>query len=401
MKNLYDKYRRIINLTSMKLVRGYTDRINWDTPLLSLRGQKGVGKSTIMLQYIKQHYDIADRSVLYCTCDSAYFASHSLLTLADSFYKNGGKHLFLDEIHKYEGWSSEIKEIYDSYPDLRVVISGSSLLKLMQGDADLSRRCINYDIQGLSFREFLNFYHGIDIRKYDLDEILTNPWELCEQINQACRPIALFHEYLQFGYYPYYLKLKNKIDYYTAIEQVVNYVIDEELTRICRVEMSNTRKIKALINVLAAQQPFEVDIKSFATQSALQRNTILEYLNHMHNANLLHLLYADLLNVKKMQKPDKIYLDNSNMLYAMSPEQVKIGTVRETFAVNQLAFNHKVEYAKDHGDFRVDNKYVFEIGGAGKDFHQIAGIPNSFVLADDTEFPDGNKLPLWIIGFLY
>lgn len=401
MKNLFDKHVRFYKQTPMSIIRQCGLEINWDTPLLALRGSKGVGKSTIMLQYIKQHYSISDRTVLYCSCDGAYFASHTLLDLVSQFYKNGGKHLFLDEIHKYPNWSREIKEIYDLYPSMRIVISGSSLLSLQEGDADLSRRCVNHDIQGLSFREFLHFYHGIDVPKYSLEQLLANPWPLVEEVNDKCRPLQYFQDYLQYGYYPYYLQLKNIIDYNTTIEQVVGYIVDDELPRICKVDVQNTRKIKALINILAISVPYEIDVKRLSIQSALQRTTVLEYFNYLNKANILNLLYSDYYNAKKMQKPDKILMDNSNMLYALASQPVNIGTVRETFAVNQLSRSHLVEYAKTSGDLRVDGKYVFEIGGADKDFAQIADMPDSYILADDIEYPSGNKLPLWIIGFLY
>ena len=401
MKNLFDKHVRFYKQTPMSIIRQCGLEINWDTPLLALRGSKGVGKSTIMLQYIKQHYSISDRTVLYCSCDGAYFASHTLLDLVSQFYKNGGKHLFLDEIHKYPNWSREIKEIYDLYPSMRIVISGSSLLSLQEGDADLSRRCVNHDIQGLSFREFLHFYHGIDVPKYSLEQLLANPWPLVEEVNDKCRPLQYFQDYLQYGYYPYYLQLKNIIDYNTTIEQVVGYIVDDELPRICKVDVQNTRKIKALINILAISVPYEIDVKRLSIQSALQRTTVLEYFNYLNKAKILNLLYSDYYNAKKMQKPDKILMDNSNMLYALASQPVNIGTVRETFAVNQLSRSHLVEYAKIGGDLRVDGKYVFEIGGADKDFAQIADMPDSYILADDIEYPSGNKLPLWIIGFLY
>ncbi len=402
MKNLIDKHVSYYKKTPMNIIRQCSKEINWDTPLMALRGPKGVGKSTIMRQYIKQHYAISDRSVLYCSCDGAYFASHSLLDLAEQFYKVGGKHLFLDEIHKYPNWSREIKEIYDLYEsDMRIVISGSSLLSLQQGDADLSRRCVNHDIQGLSFREFLYFFKGIDFPKYTLEQLLADPWTLANEVNGKCRPLQFFREYLQYGYYPYYLQLKDTVDYYSTIENTVSYIIDDELPRICRVDVANTRKIKALVNILSVSVPYDVDIKRLSVQSALQRNTILEYLNYLEKADILHLLYSDYYNAKKMQKPDKILMDNSNMLYAMASQPVNIGTVRETFAVNQLAQAHLVEYGKSKGDFLVDGKYTIEVGGADKDYTQIADIPDSYILADDMEYPYGNKLPLWLLGFLY
>lgn len=390
---------RLLQLTQMRTVRGLVDRINWNARLIAIRGARGVGKTTLMLQYIKLHYSLYDRSVLYCALDSVYFATHSLLDLAEDFYKNGGRHLFLDEVHKYDGWSRSVKEIYDLYPDMRIVVSGSSLLNILSGDADLSRRCVPYYMQGLSFREYLHIYKGISIKAYKLEEILAEPEDVCAEVNKSCQPIPLFHDYFKHGYYPYYGD--DMEDYYTTIENVIDFVINTELVQIRNVSPSNTRKIKALLGILSQSVPFALDISKMATAIGLQRNTVIEYLRDLADCGILNLLYSDLLSVKKMQKPDKIYLENANLIYALSAEAVKTGTVRETFAVNQLSYIGDVEYGKANGDFKFCGKYIFEVGGKGKNFDQIADIDNSFILADDIETPVGRKLPLWVIGFLY
>ncbi len=399
MDTLLKKHDRLWEITPLEIVRQWAYSINWDARLMAIRGPKGVGKSTMMLQYIKQHYAYLDRQALYVSCDDAYFATHSLLDMAEKFYLTGGKHLFIDEIHKYENWSREIKEIYDSYPTMKMVISGSSLLSLTAGDADLSRRCINHDIQGLSFREFLHFYKGIEMPIYPLEDVLTNPASLIQEMNSKGRPVALFQEYLRNGYYPYYLD--NETDYYLAIQQVVNHTIDDELTKICKVDVGNTRKIKALMTMLCASEPYQLDISKLSVQSGLKRETVVAYLNYMDKAKLLHLLYCDLVNAKRMQKPDKIYIDNSNMLYAWATTPVRIGTARETFVVNQLSAKHQVEFGKKKGDFKIDGIYTIEVGGEDKDFRQIANLPNSYVLADNIETAIGHKLPIWVVGFLY
>lgn len=399
METLFKKHDRLWEITPLDIVRQWAHSINWDARLMAIRGPKGVGKTTMMRQYIKQHYAYMDRQVLYVSCDDAYFATHSLLELAEQFYLAGGKHLFIDEIHKYENWSREIKEIYDSYPSIKMVISGSSLLSMTEGDADLSRRCINHDIQGLSFREFLHFYKGIEMPIYPLEEVLTNPAPLILEMNSKGRPVALFQEYLRYGYYPYYLD--NETDYYLAIQQVVNHTVDDELTKICKVDVGNTRKIKALMTMLCASEPYQVDISKLSVQSGLKRETVLAYLNYMDKAKLLHLLYCDLVNAKRMQKPDKIYIDNPNMLYAWATTPVRIGTARETFVANQLSAKHQVEFGKKHGDFKIDGTYTIEVGGEDKDFSQIANLPNSYILADNMETAIGHKLPIWVVGFLY
>ena len=372
----------------MEVVRECLYKINWDCQLLAIRGPKGVGKSTIIRQYIKQHYPTDDQSALYCSLDANYFVEHSILDLVEQFYRIGGKHLFLDEVHKYPNWSREIKEIYDYYPDLRVVISGSSLLSLMQGDADLSRR-----------REYLRFYENIELPVCSMDELVTNPHPFVAQVYKQCKPMAFFDKYIRYGYFPYYKK--NPVEYYALVSNVVRYIIEDELPRICNVELSNTRKIRALMNILASSEPYEVDITRMSVQSGLQRPTILAYLKYLSDAKLIHLLYSDIVNVKKLQKPDKIYIEDTNILCALASHPVKEGTLRETFAINHLKVGREVEYGKQHGDFVVDGKYTFEVGGAGKTFKQIADIPDSFILADDLDYPFGNKLPLWLIGFLY
>ena len=399
MEKLFERQDAMLNATSMDIVRSFIDRVNWNAPLLCIRGSRGVGKSTLLKQYIRKNYGIGNEKVLYCSLDWGYFTQHTMIDTAEKFYKSGGELLVLDEIHKYNDWSREVKEVHEIYPSLQLMLSGSSLLKLIDGDADLSRRCTNYDMPGLSFREYLEFYHGISLPSHSLEEILADARSIANEVNAVCRPLQYFHDYLKNGYYPYYLK--NPIDYHTLIEQTVNYVIDVELPQLRGVNPSNCRKLKALLYVLAQQVPFDVDITKISSMVELQRNTVIEYLNHLNDANLISLLYSDLLSVKKMQKPDKIYLDNPNMMYALENSPVQIGTARECYVMNQLSTAHKVEYGKAQGDFRVDGKWIFEVGGEKKSFAQIADLPESFVLADDIEMPRGNRLPLWIVGMTY
>lgn len=252
---------------------------------------------------------------------------------------------------------------------------------------------------GLSFREFLMFYKQIDIPVYSLQTILENPGNICREINEKCRPVQMFNEYLHEGYYPFFTG--NREDYYINIENVVNLIIEQELPLLCSVDPAYTRKLKALMGILATSVPYELDITKLAGMIGLSRNSVINYLQNLDKAELLKLLYSDLLSVKKMQKPDKIYLQNPNLLYAIASAPVQIGTARETFVVNQLSVNHNVEYGKTKGDFIVDHAYTFEVGGADKTFKQIADLPDSFILADNLEFATGKKLPLWIVGLTY
>ena len=403
MDTLFRKHDRLLANTSMDIVRDQMNQIHWNAQIISIMGPKGVGKSTLLRQYIKRNYRIGDRKALYCSADSVDFSTRTLVELAEQFFINGGELLIVDEIHKYKpgtsDWSKEVKEIYELFPKLKLIVSGSSLLKLKEGDADLSRRAIKYTMPGLSFREALRFYHGLDFPKWTLEDILTHPFDLWEMVTSKCKPVVHFKEYLEKGYYPFLLEGEG--EYFTRIEQVVNYIIETELPQICKVDVANIRKLQALVKLIAEEVPFELNANKIAGSMEIGRDTVVEYLKYLGDAKILNLLYSDRKKTGKLSKPDKVYLENPNLLYAIAPDKVEIGTARESFAVNSLSESHLVEYGKAHGDFKIDSKYTFEIGGRSKDFSQIAGIPDSYIFADDWDMPDGAKLPLWMLGFLY
>lgn len=398
METLFKKHRMLISQVSMDIIRESANSILWEKQLVGIKGSKGVGKTTMMRQFIKSRYGVNAGEALYCVMDSIYFATHSLLDLAEKFHLMGGKHLFLDEVHKYDNWSTEVKEIIDLYPDMKITYSGSSLLQILNADADLSRRSLSYDIPGLSFREYLMFYHNIKLRKYSLEELLANADDICDVVTAVCPPQKMFEEYLRVGYYPFYDS--DETEYYSRIENVVKYIIEQEMTKFCGVDPAYTRKLEAMLLYLADSIPFEVNISKLASYLEINKLTVLSYLSSMHKAELLHLLYADNKNVTKMQKPDKIYIHNPNMMCAFAKDE-NVGTLRECFFVNQMMVNHEVEYGKKQGDFLIDGKWTIEVGGADKSFNQIADIPDSYIFADSMEFPIGKKLPLWLAGFLY
>ena len=401
MEKLFERHDAYISTISMDYVRDMMQRINWDARLIVIRGPKGVGKSTLMKQYIKSHFDADDRHVLYCSADTNYFSTNTLVDVADTFVKRGGKWLFIDEVHKYTGWSREVKEIYDLHPDLHIILSGSSLIQLNDGQADLSRRIVIYDMPGLSLREYIRLDQGLDIEPTTLDQLLASPNQYCRKVMSLCRPLEHFANYRQFGYYPFFLE--GKQEYYDKVENVVNYIVDVELPKHRGIDVGNTRKIKALLQVISQMTPYEVDIAKLSKATGIMRTTVLKYLIHLEEACLIRRLFTDLKNVTDLQKPDKVYLDNTNLLYTLSPEKPEIGTVRETFFANQLASaGHKVEYAGyKRGDFRVDDAIVIEVGGQDKGFSQIADLENAYVAADDIESAYMGKIPLWAFGFLY
>ena len=403
MDALFRKSDRLLANTNTKIVREKMNEIHWNAQLISIMGAKGVGKSTLIRQYLKQNYQPLDRRMLYCSADTVDFSTRTLVELAEEFTIRGGELLVIDEIHKYKSgtsdWSREVKEIYELFPDLKLIVSGSSLLQLREGDADLSRRAVKYTMSGLSFREALRFYHGLEFEKWSLEDILSHPYDLWQTVTSKCKPVALFKEYLEKGYYPFLLEGEG--EYYTKIEQVVNYIIETELPRICKVDVANVRKLQALIAIICSEVPFELNANRIAAALEIGRDTVVEYLKYLGDAKVLNLLYSDKKKIGKLSKPDKVYLENPNILHALAPTKADIGTLRETFAIGSLSESHSVEYGKTQGDFKVDGRYTFEIGGRSKDFSQIANMKDSYVFADDWDIPDGAKLPLWMLGFLY
>lgn len=398
MESLFKKHRLFISQVKMDIVRDMINNVSWEKPLVGIRGSRGVGKTTLIRQYIRQTYGTAPGEALYCVMDSMYFTNHSLLDMAERFHLMGGKHLFLDEVHKYENWSKEIKELNDLYPDMKITFSGSSLIQRLNADADLSRRVLSYDMEGLSFREFIRFYHGKSLPVWTLQQALDDPDDVCEVVKSVGSPQKLFEEYLRVGYYPFYDG--DELEYYSRIENVVQFIVDQEMTFFCGIDPAYTRKLKAMLMYLADNLPYEVNIAKLASYLELNKQTVLAYLSGLNKAELISLLYSDNKSVTKMQKPDKIYIHNPNILCTLA-KSANIGTLRECFVVNQLKVSHEVEYGKSHGDFKVDGKWTFEVGGEDKSFDQIANISDSYVLADSLEFPIGKKLPLWIVGLLY
>ena len=403
MDTLFRKSDRLLANTGIDIVREKMNEIHWNAKLITIVGAKGVGKSTLIKQYLKQNFKPGDRRVLYCSADTVDFSTRTLVGLAEEFAIRGGELLAIDEIHKYKpgttDWSREIKEISELYLDLKMIVSGSSLLRLKEGDADLSRRAIKYTMPGLSFREALRFYHGLTFPIWPLEDILAHPYDLWQTVSSKCKPVALFKEYLEKGYYPFLLEGEG--EYHTRIEQVVNYIIETELPQICKVDVANVRKLQALVAMICRETPFELNANRIGAALEIGRDTVVEYLKYLGDAKILNLLYSDKKKIGKLSKPDKVYLENPNIMYALAPTKVEIGILREVFAVGSLSESHTVEYGKAQGDFKVDGKYTFEIGGRIKNFTQIAGVEDSYIFADDWDMPDGAKLPLWMLGFLY
>lgn len=400
MESLIRRHLNKMQTVTTDFIRSIMNEIDWNERIVLIKGQKGVGKTTLMTQRILHQFGATNTSdVLYVSLDNIYFSTHQLLDFIEQFHAQGGKYLFLDEVHKYKGWSIEIKNAYDEFTDMHFILSGSSLMNLNDGQADLSRRCIPYTMPGLSFREYLAMFHKKVLQPRSLAEVLTDGNHICAEVNAQLHPLPLFAEYLQYGYYPFLKEGKN--NYYTRIENIVDTVLNVELPQLRGLDIANIRKIKALLAILATNVPFSVDTVKLSAMAELSRTTLLQYLQYLSEARLINLLYADATNVKKLQKPDKIYLENTNLLHALSLTHVNEGTEREAFFVNQLSQNHVVEYSKTSADFTIDHQYTIEVGGRSKDGKQIAGLADSFIAADGEEYVLGNKIPLWLFGFLY
>lgn len=401
MDKLFELHDAYISRVPMEYIRDQMARINWNSRLIGIKGPKGVGKSTLIQQYVKKTFGLGNRHALYCSADTGYFTEHSLVDTAAKFVREGGTHLFIDEIHKYENWSRELKEIYDLYSDLHVVVSGSSLIRFNDGQADLSRRLVEYEMPGLSFREYLWFEIGSGLSAVSLDVLLADPARFCMQVCNEVKPLEHFKNYLRAGYYPFYYEEKGV--YQNKVQGVVNYIIESELTAYRGLEVGNTRKVKALLQVLSQIVPFQVDISKISRNIGIQRPTTLKYMKHLEEAKLIRRLFTDLESTGDLQKPDKILLDNPNLIYTLSSVNPEIGTVRESFFCNQLAgAGHRIEYGGiTTGDFRIDRDIIVEVGGEDKGFRQVKGEKKGYVAADNIESAVFRKIPLWAFGFLY
>lgn len=397
MEKLKKIHTRLINETDLGFIRYNIDKLPWEDKLIGIKGARGVGKTTLFLQYIKREYGLSEKA-LYVSLDDLYFTEHKLVDLAEDFVALGGEHLFLDEVHKYPNWSVELKNIYDYYKHLKVSFTGSSLLEILNSRSDLSRRALVYEMKGLSFREYLNLYHDMGFKAYSLTDILENHVELALEIGKKLKPLKYFPEYLKYGYFPFYDGNWDK--YRKRLQEILNMIIEMELPMLRRTEVSIISKIKHLLYIISMNVPFQPNVSSLAGKIEVTRRTILEYLNYLHDAKVLNALYKDSVGISLLKKPDKLYLENTNYSYAIGHDEPNSGNLRETFFYNQVSESHKLNLV-DKGGFLVDGKYTFEVGGKHKGFTQIANLKKSYIAADNIEFGNAHKIPLWLFGFLY
>ncbi len=397
IEELEFSYHSRLSSTQSTFHRYLLPEIDWSDRLIGIKGAKGVGKTTMLLQHIKETFPKVD-SALYVSMDNLWFAKHELKDLTRFFYQHGGRYLFIDEIHHYKPWQIALKNMYDDYADLHIVYSGSSLLQLEKGEADLSRRLAMYSMAGMSFREYLGYEKVADINVVSLDDLLGNHVELAMNIKQRVGDILPhFEKYLKNGYYPFYKEVHKNFN--QRLQQVVNHVLEVDYPAIDEVEVSTIRKVKKMLMVLSDSVPQTPNMNELYAQLETSRSQGIKMMNALERAGLLSLLSAPSKNLKTLGKPDKILLDNTNLMYALG-NKTDIGTMRETFFMNQLKQVASVSYPPK-GDFLIDGKYLFEVGGASKTFDQIKNIENSYLAVDGTEIGHGNRIPLWMFGLLY
>lgn len=397
MEALFRSYTRLLNSVKTKHYRYLYHQIDWSNRLIGIKGARGTGKTTLLLQHIVENFPDKSKA-LYVSLDNIWFAQNTLLDLVDYFQAHGGTHLFLDEVHRYPNWSVELKNIYDSYPDVYVVFTGSSILEIYRSNADLSRRAVTYHLQGLSFREFLNFENNLNLKPYALEDILQNHQNIAGEIIAKIKVLPEFKKYLEYGYYPFY---KEGIKVYPLrLQNVVNTILENDLPAVENIEYVTVHKIKKMLMIVASLVPFSPNVAKLSAEIETNRANAVRYLDYLQKAGLTINLMSSKKGMSLMNKPDKIYLDNTNLQYALAISGVNEGNLRETFFANQMNGFHQISTSKQ-GDFLVNDTYLFEVGGAGKSFKQIKNIKNSFIVVDKTETGFGNKIPLWLFGLMY
>lgn len=389
MRTLYQKFEILLQNTTTDFKRYLYHEVSWDSRMTGIIGARGVGKTTMVLQYIKENLD--HKKALYVSADDMYFGENSLFDVADTFYKNAGEHLFIDEIHKYANWSHELKNIYDSFPALNVVFTGSSVLDILKGSADLSRRAIIYKLQGLSFREYLKLFHDYETDIYSLEQIVKNEVKL----TGISHPLPLFHDYLKQCYYPF--GLEGDLD--LRLGQIILQTLETDIPQYANLSVGTSRKLKRLLSIIAESAPFKPNFSKISRILGVSRNSLDDYFLYMERAGLIGQLRNGTSGIRRLGKVEKVFLDNTNINYNLVGHKSNIGAIRETFFFNQMRLNNDVISSKE-ADFMIDN-YTFEVGEKNKQQAQIKNDGKSFIVKDDLEFGYLNVIPLWAFGLNY
>lgn len=389
MRTLYQKFEILLQNTTTDFKRYLYHKISWDSQMIGIIGARGVGKTTMILQYIKQNLN--SKRALYVSADDMYFGENRLFDLADDFYKNAGEYLFIDEIHKYTDWSRELKNIYDSFPTLKVVFTGSSVLDILKGSDDLSRRAIVYTLEGLSFREYLKLFHNYDAGIYNLEQIINNEVKL-EEIKH---PLPLFNDYLKRGYYPF--GIENEMN--LRLGQIIVQTLESDIPQYANLNVGTGRKLKRLLSIIAESVPFKPNFTKIAELIRVSRNSLDDYFSYMEKAGLIGQLRNETSGIRALGKINKVYLNNTNIIFNLVGDKSNVGNILETFFFNQMRVKNGVRSARN-ADFAINN-YTFEVGGKNKQQSQIKQDGKSYIVKDDIEFGYLNVIPLWAFGLNY
>lgn len=388
-ESLYAYMRLQLELTCSDFHRYLYNDVNWNARMIAITGARGVGKSTMVLQYVKTQ--ISDCKVLYISADHTFFTTHTLVEVADDFSKEAGSLLVIDEVHKYPDWSRELKQIYDTHPDMKVIFTGSSVLDIIDGVADLSRRVLHYTMYGLSFREYLGLFHHISVPKYSLEEILDGK----AHIEGMLHPLPAFREYLSEGYYPFAIEG----DFPLRMQNVITKTIESDIAQYAGLRATTAKKLKKMLTVISGLAPYKPNADNLALEIGISRNSVQDYLSLLERAQLIGQLRDDTGGIRGLGKVEKVYIDNPSLMRVLSGGKTDVGNMRETFFYNQMRVKNDVISSRQ-SDFKIE-KYTFEVGGRKKGKKQIEDIPDSFIVKDDIEFAQGNVIPLWAFGLNY
>lgn len=389
MRTLYQKFETLLQNTTTDFKRYLYDNVSWESRMIGIIGARGVGKTTMILQHIKEKLD--SKKALYVSADDMYFGDHRLIDLAEDFFKNAGEYLFIDEIHKYTDWSRELKNIYDSFPTLKVVFTGSSVLDILKGSADLSRRAIIYKLQGLSFREYLKLFHNYESDIYTLKQIINNEVKLVN----IQHPLPLFSDYLRRGYYPFGIENEMSL----RLGQIIVQTLESDIPQYANLNVGTGRKLKRLLSIISESVPFKPNFSKISEMIGVSRNSLDDYFSYMEKAGLIGQLRNETGGIRGLGKVDKVFLDNTNIIFNLVGEKSNVGNLRESFFFNQMQVKNEVISSKK-ADFVIEH-YTFEVGGKNKQQNQIEKDGKSFIVKDDIEYGYRNEIPLWAFGLNY
>jgi hypothetical protein len=392
MQSLVNIHNTLQEQPLKSIRRELLNEINWNDRIIGIKGFRGVGKTTFLIEIVKERF-LNDKTCLYVNLNNFYFTKRKIVSFADEFYKTGGKTLLLDQIHKYPDWASELRICHDSFPELKIIFSASPVLRVLEGNNELKDIAKIYHLEGLSFREYINYQSGFNFRRYTLQEIIDNHGEIARQIIQEVKPLAYFNDYLKDGYYPYFLE--NKGFYNETLLKHINLALEIDVTYLNQIDLQYLPKLRKLLQIVASQAPFSPNVSKISADVQTSRATIMNYLRYMKNARIINMLFSNG-NEDDIKKPDLVYLHNTNLMYAIDPVNINNKILRQTFFYNQVGYQHKIK-SSGKADFKVNDQFHFNIGGK----YTLPAEDGYFAGADMIEVGSGNVIPLWLFGFLY